>query len=191
VAPRSLRLLAWAGGLATLSVGALHGFVVVSAVAAGVRPAVAGILVGVASLVGIVVRVIAGWRIDRMPADGFRWVAILVGVGAVGYLLLAMQMPALVAPGVLLAFGAGWGWPGLFQYGLVATFPAAPGSASGIVQSGFAAGTAIGPVAFGLAADRVGYRWSWLAVAVCCAVAAVLIDRAAAGMRVAVAAEPA
>ena len=186
VAPRSLHLLAWAGALATLSVGALHGFVVVSAVAAGVKPATAGFLVGVASVVGIAVRVAAGWRIDRVAADGFRGVAVLVGLGAIGYVLLALQSAPLVAPGMLLAFGAGWGWPGLFQYGLVVTFPRDPGSASGVIQTGFTAGTAAGPIAFGLAADRVGYGSAWLGVAACCAVAALLIDRAAAGMRVAV-----
>lgn len=186
VTPRSLRVLAWAGALSAVSIGALHGFVVVSAVASGVSVATAGALVGVCSVIGIGVRVAAGWYIDRVPSDGFREIALMLALGGLGYALLATQTAALAAPGMLLAYTAGWGWPGLFQYGLIELFPGSPASASGVIQTGFAGGTAAGPLLFGVAADSVGYGWAWVGIAVSCGVAALLIDRAAARMRVAV-----
>ena len=183
VAPAALRLLAVGGALSALSIGALHGFAVVSAVRSGISEGPAGLLLAVSSLLAISVRVVVGWRIDKVDSDGFTWAVVMMAVGSAGYALLAVQSAALVPVGMFLAYGAGWGWPGLFQYAITQTFHVKPASATGITQTGFASGTALGPIGFGFVADRLGYGWSWSAVVVSSLLAAALTDVAARRLR--------
>ena len=87
---------------------------------------------------------------------------VIIGLGAgAAYALLATQARGLVVVGVLLAFGAGWGWPGLLHFALVERFPDTPGAATGVVQTGLAAGTAVGPIVFGVLVDAFGYGPAW------------------------------
>lgn len=181
--PSALLHLAAAGAFAALSLGAMHGFVVISAVRSGIAEGTAGVLVAASSLLAIGVRIRAGRQIDRVDADGFRRTAVMMALGSVGFALLAVQSAPLVVPAMVLVYGAGWGWPGLFQYGVTRMFPAAPARATGIIQTGFASGTAVGPIAFGFAADRLGYTWAWSGVAMASVVAAVLVDVAARRLR--------
>jgi hypothetical protein len=76
--------------------------------------------------------------------------------------MLATGSPALVVPGVLLAFAAGWGWPGLFNFAVVRSNPGAPAAATGVTQTGASGGAAVGPVLFGVVVEAAGYGTAWL-----------------------------
>jgi MFS family permease len=172
---RELRWLGVAGALAAFSIGALNGFAVVSAVGAGISEGRAGLLIASAGALATVVRVVSGWYIDRSTDDGFRAVVALSVAGAFGYVGMAISTPVMMTVGVLLAFGAGWGWPGLFHYGLVRFFPDTTGHATGVIQTGFAAGTALGPLLFGILADATSYAVGWGVSAAVTLVSAVMI----------------
>jgi MFS family permease len=76
--------------------------------------------------------------------------------------MLATGEVALIFPGALLAFAAGWGWPGLFNFAVVKTNPGAPAAATGITQTGASGGAAVGPLVFGLVAETASYEVAWL-----------------------------
>ena len=168
-----------ASGIASVLPGALTGFFVLTAVDAGLAGGVAGVLLAVTSAGGLVVRTLAGWIADRSATDGFRPVAALLFVGAVGVGFLAAMRPATVVVGGLLAVLGGWGWPGLYFYAVVRANLHAAGAATGAAQSGGMLGTAVGPLVFGLLLDAVGATVAWTVVAVTTAVAGLLVLRVA------------
>lgn len=176
---RELVVLAIACGFASVIPGVLSGFVVVSAVEAGVSEATGGVILMAGSVVGLTVRVVMGWRIDRVTSDGFREVAVLLMLGAVALGLMATGRPAFFAVGALAAFGSGWGWPGLFFYGVVRSHMDAPAAATGAVQAGAAVGTATGPLLFGLVAGGIGHGTAWAGTAAVAVLAASLTWSAA------------
>ena len=63
--------------------------------------------------------------------------------------------------GALVAFALGWGWPGLFNLAVVDRNREAPGSATGVSQTGIYVGAAAGPAAFGALAHTAGYGTAW------------------------------
>jgi predicted MFS family arabinose efflux permease len=67
---------------------------------------------------------------------------------------------------MLLAFGAGWGWPGLFNFSIVKNNPNAPGAATGITQTGTYAGAVIGPLVFGAIVQASSFTAAWLTAGV-------------------------
>ena len=64
-----------------------------------------------------------------------------------------------------MAFALGWGWTGLFIYGVVRLFPGAEGSVTGILQTGGLLGAAAGPVVFGLTIEAMTFAVAWYGVA--------------------------
>ena len=157
-----LVLLALGIGLGSAAATPLGAFVVESSVASGLRVGTAGLLLALGSAVGIVVRVVFGHLADGMGGGRLRLVAAMLGVGVVGFLLLASGSGGLIVPGTLLAFGAGWGWPGLFNFAVVKTNPNAPAAATGITQTGASGGAALGPLVFGLVVEAASYEAAWL-----------------------------
>jgi MFS family permease len=89
-------------------------------------------------------------------------VAAMLAVGIAGFGMLATGEAVLILPGALLAFVAGWGWPGLFNFAVVKTSPGAPAAATGITQTGASGGAAVGPLVFGLVAEVASYDVAWL-----------------------------
>jgi MFS family permease len=175
----SLVLLALGVGLGSTAATPLGAFVVESAVAAGMRVGTAGLLLALGSAFGIAVRVAFGRLADGMTGGRLRLVAAMLGFGVVGFVLLATGMSSLLVLGTLLAFGAGWGWPGLFNFAVVLTNPRAPAAATGITQTGASGGAALGPLVFGLVVEASSYGVAWLvcgAIALA-ALAAVLVGR--------------
>jgi MFS family permease len=157
-----LVLLALGIGLGSAAATPLGAFVVESSVASGLRVGTAGLLLALGSAVGIVVRVVFGHLADGMGGGRLRLVCAMLGVGVVGFLLLASGSAGLIVPGTLLAFGAGWGWPGLFNFAVVKTNPNAPAAATGITQTGASGGAALGPLVFGLVVEAASYDAAWL-----------------------------
>ena len=157
-----LVLLALGIGLGSAAATPLGAFVVESSVASGVRVGAAGLLLALGSAVGIVVRVVFGYLADGMGGGRLRLVAAMLGVGVVGFVLLASGSEGLIVPGTMLAFGAGWGWPGLFNFAVVKSNPNAPAAATGITQTGASGGAALGPLVFGVMVEASSYGAAWL-----------------------------
>lgn len=164
-----------AGGFAAAAAGALSAFFVLSAVESGIDASAAGKLLAVASVVGLSVRVVAGWAVDRFSFGGFAAVVRLLLLGSVGYLVLAFGGPAYAVLGSVVAFGAGWGWPGLFHFGIVDSNPGNPASASGIAQAGLSTGAAVGPLGFGVVVEHASFSVAWVGTAGISLLAAALV----------------
>ena len=177
--PMPLILLALGIGLGSAAAVPLGAFVVASGVDAGLRVESAGILLAAGGVVGIVVRLALGWLADRRSAGHLRIVAGMLIAGTAGFVLLATGVSWLFVLGTLLAFGAGWGWHGLFNFAVVKYNPNAPAAATGITQTGAAAGSAAGPFLFGVIVESTSYGTAWLSAgaAALVAVAAILAGR--------------
>lgn len=160
VAP--LILLALGIGLGSTAATPLGAFIVESSVAAGLGEASAGLLLAFGSAVGIIVRVTLGYLADGMEGGRLRLVAAMLGLGVVGFALLATGAGGLLVLGTALAFGAGWGWPGLFNFAVVRVNPGAPAAATGITQTGASGGAALGPLLFGVVVEASSYGVAWL-----------------------------
>ena len=156
-----LVLLALGIGLGSTAATPLGAFVVESSVASGLRVETAGLLLALGSAVNITVRILFGHLADGMRGGRLRLVVAMLGIGVVGFAMLATGMDALLVVGVLLAFGAGWGWPGLFNFAVVKTSPGAPAVATGITQTGASSGAALGPLFFGFVVQGTSYAIAW------------------------------
>jgi hypothetical protein len=119
--------------------------------------------------------------------------------GAAGYLLLAAgsatRLALLTAPGAVVAYGAGWGWNGVFNMAVSVNHPAAPAKASGITLTGNRVAGIIGPFLFALVVTHASYAVAWTAAAGAALAAATTMvagDRmlAASQARLAAAGEP-
>jgi MFS family permease len=170
-----LILLALGIGLGSAAANPLGAFTVESAVSAGTEVGVAGLLLALGSAAGVAVRVVAGYLADKMNSGRLRLVAGMLGVGTAGFVLLASGVIPLLVLGVVLAFAAGWGWPGLFNFAIVRTNPRAPAAATGITQTGASSGAAAGPLAFGFVVEGSSFGTAWLLYGALALVAAVTI----------------
>ncbi|MBI2169651.1 MAG: MFS transporter [Actinobacteria bacterium] len=169
-----LVLLAAAGGLGAVSANTLGAFLVVSSVEAGVSEGAAGLLYALGSAVGLAARVFTGLAADRSArSDTLPVVGVMLLGGSAGFALLATGSTAALVPGVVLAFGLGWGWPGLFNWAVVHRHPHAPAAATGITQTGVYLGALTGPLVFGLIAERASFGAAWV-FALACSVAGAL-----------------
>ena len=157
-----LFLLALGIGLGSTAATPLGAFLVESSVAAGLRVETAGLLLASGSAASIAVRVLFGRLADGMSGGRLLLVAAMLATGVAGFVMLATGEEVLILPGALLAFAAGWGWPGLFNFAVVKTSPGAPAAATGITQTGASGGAAVGPLVFGLVAEAVSYQVAWL-----------------------------
>jgi predicted MFS family arabinose efflux permease len=162
VHPAPLVLLAAGAGLGSAATAALGVFVVESGVTSGLSLSIAGATLATGSVVGIGVRIAFGWVADLRPMDHMRIVAGMLIVGAVGFVLLAIGESLFFIAGTLLAFGAGWGWLGLFNFAIVSQHPEAPTKALGIVLTGAAAGSAAGPLLFSAILSSSSFGTAWL-----------------------------
>jgi MFS family permease len=170
-----LVLLALGIGLGSAAANPLGAFTVESAVAAGIEVGTAGLLLALGSAAGIAVRVLFGYVADKLESGRLRIVAGMLGIGTVGFVLLASGVVPLLVIGVVLAFAAGWGWPGLFNFAIVKTNPRAPAAATGITQTGASSGAAAGPLAFGFIVEGASFGTAWLLYGALALVAAVTI----------------
>jgi MFS family permease len=185
--PRPLVPLAAAMACAVAASNAMGAFVVSGAVHDGVSPGLAGVLSAAGSAVGLSARVGFGWRADRSGVRGRQaslahlgTVGRLIAVGALGYACLATGTLPLLVPGVLVAYGAGWGYNGLFNLAVVRAYPENPARATGVTQVGTYVGGMVGPLGFGLVADHLGFHVAW---ALCAALAVVAVVAFGAGRR--------
>ncbi len=162
-----LLVLAVGFGLGVIAANSLTAFVVTSAVHSRITKGGAGLLAAAGAATAAVVRVVSGARADRRGRAHLPVVAAMLAAGGVGYAVLALGVArgahALLVAGALVAFGAGWGWNGLFVFAIVRSYPDAPARATSITQvSGRLAGVA-GPLGFGLLATHRSFAEAWSA----------------------------
>jgi MFS family permease len=150
-------------------------FLTDSAVAMGMSPGNAGLLLALGSVAGIITRIAVGARADRTGGTQFRLIATMLAVGAVTMALGATGVTALLIVGTLGAFTGGWAWTGIFFLSLVKTSPNRPGAVAGIGSAGLGVGNAAGPVLFGLVAGSLSFGAAWLGAAVVAGLGAVLM----------------
>lgn len=185
--PRSMALLGVAAALAVMAATAANAFLVPTLVDSGVAAATAGVLLSVGGLSSVFARISMGWYADTRVGDNFLRLSALFLTGSVGawamFSLGVVPAVSIAAVGVVLLFGAGWGWNGLFHYTLIKEFPERPAFATGVTQIGIRLGGVVGPLAFGLLVDVGSPRSAWGAAAGCLTAAAivVLVARAHAG----------
>lgn len=180
VSRRPLVILATGFGLASAAGTSVVPFIVEYATARGFDPAGAGILLTVASSVTILVRVSLGWLSDMTAHDSLIQVSSMLALSAISYALLAIAGPPVLLVGaMILAFGAGWGWPGLLVLGIVRTTRESPAPALAIVGIGTYLGGMTGPFIFGVLVEMVSYEaaWRFVAAMALAASAIVLVGR--------------
>lgn len=165
--PRSLLLLALGGITGAMAGNGLSLFIVPSAVDIGIEEGAAGAVLAACSLLVVLVRVGAGWLVDRNESIGFTEMAWLAGAGAVGaFVLLVSSTPVMYLVAMPIAVLGAWGWPGVIFFTVVHSYPEVPARASGLVLSGNLTGTVIGPLVVGALAGRGNYPGAWLFVTV-------------------------
>lgn len=150
------------------SVGtSLASFYVEGAVTAGFSASFAGVMLVFGSASCVLSRLAVGWYADRRVRGHLILVSMLMGCGGMGFVALAMSptVPALLLPGTVLGFAAGWGWPGLFNFVVVRLNPNAPAAASAITQTGVFLGGVTGPIAFGAVAENASFQAAWFMAA--------------------------
>lgn len=170
-----LLLMSVAVGLGAASAGSVVSFYVSGAVSAGVGESAAGWALTAGSAIGIAMRLWQGLRADRRGRRHLPVVATMLAVGALGHLMFALTEPWLYIAAIPIAFGAGWAWPGLFNLAVVRNYPAAPGAATGVSQTGTYLGAMLGPIVFGLLVDASGFGLAWCFSGTCAALAAAMM----------------
>jgi predicted MFS family arabinose efflux permease len=180
-----LVVMAVGAGLGIFGMDALATFLVPYAVEVGFGEGAAGVLLAVGSAAGILMRLFAGWMVDRRATGGLVTVAVFLALGAGGIAMIATGQDPAIIVGSLVAFTFGWGWSGLLTYAVVRRNPAAPATATGITMTGVYVGAAAGPALFGFIAEA-SYTTAWVVMTVALALGAILMtvallrDRAAA-----------
>ena len=165
--PPSLVFLALAGVCGAAAGTGVSLFIVPSAVDVGINEAAAGAVLAVCSLLVVAIRLAAGWIVDRRGSSGNAEMAWMMGVGTVGALVLVMaSAPGLYLIAMPVAVLGVWGWPGVFAFTVVNSYPRFPARASGLLLSSNLTGTVIGPAVVGLLAGRGNYPGAWLFVAI-------------------------
>lgn len=157
-----LVVLAAGAAFGAAAAGAQAGFLVSAAVEAGMAEGAAGWLLTIGSLLGIVMRIFQGARVDRGERGPLQVVIAMLVVGAAAFVAYATMVPVAMVLATPVAFGFGWAWPGLFNFSVVRNNPSAPASATGITQTGTYVGAMAGPLAFGAIAQHASYEWAWL-----------------------------
>lgn len=160
-----IALFALAFGLSMAGASPLGVFLVDHAVQVGYSPGPAGLLLSVGSIASIASRLLVGRAADRVGSGHLRWVAGMVGLGAVAYLLLATGNVLLVAVGTVFSFAFGWGFNGLFWFAVLRAYPDSPAAVTGRVMLGSLFGGLIGPLVFGFVAELASYGAAWVVAA--------------------------
>lgn len=160
---------------AALSLGSgttMVSFLPLSAVDDGLNTGAITMLVSIGSGIAIVMRVTVGIVADRRTGHPMVLAAVLLGLGAIGYALLAAASPGLEFVGGVLAFAGGWGSTGLLYLAGATSGLGSPARVTGIMVTGGGLGSTSIPLLFGVTAGAIGYSAAWVGLAVLAAVAA-------------------
>lgn len=155
---RLLIVLSVAVGVGIAGIDGFTAFLVSFSVHSGVAENTAGLFLTVGSIMGMLSRLAVGWMIDKIRDKDLTTIAIMIGTGAAGVVLLNYGGRFGLIAGGLVMFAAGWGWSGLFTFAVIKDNPDAPAAASGVTQVGKYWGAAIGPPTFGFIADHASFH---------------------------------
>lgn len=160
-----LLVLALGFGLGVFATTGLTTFLVTSAVASGIGHALAGLVAALAGATSVGVRVVLGRVTDRGARSPLPLVVGLLLLGVPGYLALALGAAGggqgLFVAGAVLAYGAGWGWNGLFNFAIASSHPGAPARATGVTLTGGRLAGVAGPIVFGVVVAHTSYVAAW------------------------------
>jgi predicted MFS family arabinose efflux permease len=133
----------------------------------GLSEAATGWVFASAGLVGFLTRIAVGHAADSRPTShAYRTCVVMLLLGTAGMVMVASGEPRLYVVGAWLAFGAGWGWPGLVHFAVISESREGAARATGRLLFGFAGGSALGPVALGQVVETWGYPMMWAVAAV-------------------------
>lgn len=142
----------------------------------GLGEATTGLVVATAGTVGMATRIGVGWYVDgRHERTPYLASILMLLLGAGGLLLVGTGDPQLYLLGAVVAYGAGWGWQGLIHFAVITKSRAGAARATGRLLTGFASGSALGPVFLGHAAERFGYGRMWALAAMAAVAGAIVI----------------
>jgi MFS family permease len=157
--------LATGSALATWAAIGLGTYLVSAALELGFSEPEAGWLQFTGSAISIGARIGIGVLTDRFGWSGFGGIVTLTGIGAVVFAFLPAATSVWFVIGVLVAYGTGWGWPGLMTFTVVNANRGSVASSSAITQAGVFVGAGAGPLLLGFVIDRGSYDAAWLTVA--------------------------
>lgn len=172
---KAIAMTAVAAALGTTAASGVGVFLTESAVAMGMSPGAAGVLLATGSVAGIITRISTGVTADRWGGAQFHLIAGMLAVGGVTIALGGSGNNVLLVVGTIGAFAGGWGWTGLYFLSLVKSSPSNPGAVAGIGTAGLGVGNAAGPVLFGLTAQSISFRAAWLAAGAVAGLASILM----------------
>ena len=171
-----LVMLAAASALSAAAAISLGTFLIAAAVEeASFTQAAAGVLLFVGSLASISARIVVGAITDRIGGRGFTGVAILLGGGALVFLLLRPATGLAFGVLVVLAFATAWGWTGLMTFTVVNANTSTVAASSAIMQAGIFLGAGLGPILLGWTIDQYSFSTSWVGVSVLLLAAASIV----------------
>jgi predicted MFS family arabinose efflux permease len=155
----------------------LPSFLVEFAASVGVSLDRGGTVLAVASAFGIAVRVLAGRLADVHGRADLPSVTVMLLAGGLGFAALPMASSdsLLLWVAGCVAFGAGWGWPGLLIFIVARDNAHAPAAATGATQAGIFAGAVAGPLFFGITVSALSYTVAWLGAAIAQLIGAALL----------------
>jgi MFS family permease len=161
--------------LGSAAAGSLGAYSVSTAVAAGLSEGAAGVLVALGSVVGLASRLGVGYWSDRRSGNQLDVVAGMLGIGVVGFLLLAVPHHVVVAIAVPIAFATGWAWLGSYNLAIARLNPHGPGAAMGVVQAGAFLGAIAGPLILGILAENYSHAAAWIGAAIASLLATLVV----------------
>ena len=170
-----LAVVAMSFALGAAAAASLGAYSVSTAVAAGLSEGAAGVLVALGSVVGLASRVGVGYWSDRRTGNQLDLVAGMMGVGIVGFLLLAVPHHVVVSIAVPIAFATGWAWLGSYNLAIAKLNPHGPGAAMGVVQAGAFVGSIAGPVVLGILAENHSHAAAWIGAAIASLLATLVV----------------
>jgi MFS family permease len=142
-------------------------------------PEGAALLLAGSRAAAILARITSGWAADRRSGGHLIRVAVLLVFGAASCIAVALAPgPALFIPAVVAVSATAWSSNALYTYAVVNRQAHAPAKATGIVQLGAFAGSAIGPFLFGFTTTHSSERNAWLFLALCLISAAGVVTQA-------------
>ena len=165
-----IAVLAVAGGFGAAAGNAFAAFFVLYGVhSQHVAQSTTALIFALASLSGVIGRVMSGRAVDSAGLPATVLAGCLVMCGVAGDLLIASTpfgtIGSLVVGGVV-AVGLGWAWPGLIHFDVASRDPRRAARSTGVVLSGFATGACVGPLLLGELARASGFGMLWRVVAV-------------------------
>lgn len=154
----TLYLLGFGGVLGSAAANSLGAFLVLSLISGGIAASSAGVIAAASSAASVIMRLILGKVSDRFQFANLYFVAGMQAIGGIAFIGLGFVAGlGPLATVSIVAFGIGWGWPGLFLFNVIRRFPLIPGRASGVIQSSAFVGGIVGPFTFGAIAQAGGF----------------------------------